>query len=402
MCPIKLKSSHINSVISPVIIGQFGPPTLACIRSWGRQGFPVGMVCMKYPKESNPSSKYLTNFTILPSEKLHTPEGIQVICEFLKSFQATGITCVAENIACWIHDNKHLFPSEVALWIPHSKTIHELNSKQKQIEVAHTVGFKVLPTHYIEKEVSQIHSIPSGQFPLCLRPSEPKTVEPSFKVKLVSSQKDLMSFIGTLHKIEKPIIAQPFLNKPNYVVHGARTVTGSTIGMQAFLVERKFEGVTLTIRPTQLDTDLQNKCIDFVNHFNITGNYHFEFLIDQKNDAVYFLELNNRLGGTTAKVYACGYDEPLFALQAYGVEGNNQSKVNDVTVSSKRALLKYLIYTLKGKLTPFDYPSGCNLTRLAKTIYGFFRYKDDVFTLHDLRGSLALYWSNLKNKLSSQ
>ena len=30
--------------VRPVIIGNFGPPTLACIRSWGRQGWKVGMI----------------------------------------------------------------------------------------------------------------------------------------------------------------------------------------------------------------------------------------------------------------------------------------------------------------------------------------------------------------------
>ncbi|MFH0812728.1 MAG: hypothetical protein V2A69_07790, partial [Pseudomonadota bacterium] len=240
-------------------------------------------------------------------------------------------------------------------------------------------------------------------FPLCLRPSDPAMVKPTFKVRLVNSVAELKNFVASFQKIEKPIIAQPFMNMPNLVVHGARTVTGSTIGLQAFLVERKFEGVTLTIRPTSLDKALSDKCVAFTDHFNLVGNYHFEFLVDPATGSTYFLELNNRLGGTTAKVYACGYDEPLLALQVYGViESSNQKKIRNVVVSSKQALLKYLLYTVKGGLTPLDYLTESSALRIAKTLYGLLAYRDDVFTLCDVRGALALYLGNIRRLLGSK
>jgi len=145
-------------------------------------------------------------------------------------------------------------------------------------------------------------------------------------------------------------------------------------------------------------------------------------LINKADSSAYFLELNNRLGGTTAKVYACGYDEPLLALQAYGAlptspatgnqqqaSGNHQpstinkqpatrnKQLKNKTVSSKQFLLKYFYYTIKGRLTPLDYPSEPKWKRILKTIYGILRYKDDVFTLRDLKGSMALYFGNLKS-----
>jgi hypothetical protein len=202
---------------------------------------------------------------------------------------------------------------------------------------------------------------------------------------------------------------------PNLVVYGARAIAGDSIGLQGFLVERKFEGVTLTIRPATLEKEFLDRCIDFTNYFNVTGNYHFEFLMDKEKNSILFLELNNRLGGTTAKVFALGYDEPLLALQSYGVltaspgtsnqkavSSNGQSSTIDYRprnkiVSSKKALLKYLYYTLRGRLTALDYPLEPSVVRIAKTIYGFLRYRDDVFTLGDIKGSMALYFGNLKS-----
>ena len=419
------KKIERNSPIRPVIVGGFGPPTLACVRSWGIQGLPVGMIWIGSKKEPPPASKFLTDFVAIPAEKLYTPDGIEIIKEFLIRFRATGITCVAESVACWLNDHRQMFPDELATWLPTNKSIKDLISKQKQIEIARKVHFNILPTYLIDKNLETINHIPKNHFPLCLRPDDPATVTPVFKAFLVHSQEELIKYVKSMQKIDGPIVAQPFMHLPNLVVHGARTVDGDSIGLQGFLVERKFEGVTLTIHPANLEKDFLDKCVQFTNYFNVTGNYHFEFLVDKKNGSVYFLELNNRLGGTTAKVFALGYDEPLLLLQSYGVlptspetreqkpatsnqqpaSSNRQPTtivhrpLTNVTVSSKQALLKYFYYTIKGRLTPLDYPSETNLIRLAKTIYGFLRYRDDVFMLRDLKGSMALYFGNLKSKV---
>jgi hypothetical protein len=383
------------------------------------------MICIRTEGELYPASKYLSGFTTIAPAKLYSSSGVQIISDFLKQFRASGIVCVAERIASWINGQRQMLPAEVALWIPPNQVIHSLISKQKQVEVAHKVGLNVLPTYFVEKELQTINEIPEEHFPLCLRPTEPETIKPAFKVQLVRSRAELIDFVRKISKIDKSIIAQPFMDLPNLVVHGARTISGASIGLQAFLVERKFETVTLSIRPDFLEKDLEEKCIEFTNHFDIIGNYHFEFLIDGKNGSIYFLEINNRLGGTTAKVFACGYDEPLLALQAYGVVPINhqtpgvvkKSKTNsrrpvtsdqqadpatfgtldNVTVSSKVALLKYLFYTIINRLTPLDYPSEGKLTRMIKTIYGFLKYRDDVFMLRDLRGSFAFYFQSLRN-----
>ncbi len=407
--------NSLNSRVRPVIVGNFGPPTLACIRSWGIQGFPVGMVWIGSKKEPSPASKYLTDFATVPAEKLYTPDGIEIIGEFLTRFHATGITCVAESVACWLNDHRKMFPDEVATWLPPNGTIKELASKLNQIEVGRRVGFNILPTYLIDRNLKTVSDIPMDHFPLCLRPSELTTIKPAFKVRLIYSQTELKQFIDSLRELNRPIIAQPFMNVPNLVVHGARATCGENISLQGFLVERKFEGLALTVRPIDLDREVKDKCVAFANYFNITGSYHFDLMKGKDNNSVYFLEMNGRLGGTTAKAFALGYDEPLLALQSYGVltaspgtsnqkpiSSNGQSSTIDYRprnkiVSSKKALLKYFYYTLRGRLTALDYPLEPSVVRIAKTIYGFLRYRDDVFTLGDIKGSMALYFGNLKS-----
>lgn len=379
----------------PVMLSSFGPPALACIRSWGNQGWEPGLICIRSENESEPASKYLRGWMTLPHKKVYTDEGIEIVAEFLKKFNAGGITAIDEKISKWINQHRDKLPQKTAIWLPDNLIIDDVLSKKRQTEIAKAVGFDVLPTYLLN--LKNDISVKPEHFPLCLRPSEPGGS--GFKVHIVSSQEELVRFLQSLKKTSSPIIAQPFKSLPNLVIHGARTHTGATLGIQGFLVSRKFEGVTLTITPVDLPPDIHQKCIDFTDAFNIVGNYHFELLFDPNTKSAYFLEINTRFGGTTAKVLPCGYDEPVLALESYGVRADIRQTIKSVVVSNKQALMKYLFYALTHRLSPLDYPDEPMITKIRKTIWNFISCKDDVLNLSDMRGLLALYWGNLKAKL---
>jgi hypothetical protein len=355
------------------------------------------MVCIGSGNQDPPKSAFLENYTILPNEQLYTAEGIRIINEFTREFNASGIVCINEKIACWLNDHRENFSPDVAFWFPKNNIIKDVLSKKKQIEIARHVGLKVPPTYIIDKDSSSRKKILSQHYPLCLRPEDPARVVPTFKAKLAYSLGELKSYLEELERFDTLILGQPFMNLPNLVVHGARTYSGKSIGLQGFIVERKFQGVTLTIRPYELDENLREKCIDFTDEFGLTGNYHFEFLLDKSSGDAHFLEINNRLGGTTAKVYRCGYDEPALALAAYGVKGTkNEREIKNIIVSNKQALFKYLVYMMKGRLTPLDYPGDeSTVFRLLSTLWGVVAYKDEVFMLRDWQGTYCFYLGNL-------
>ncbi|SDT97017.1 ATP-grasp domain-containing protein [Desulfobacula phenolica] len=380
----------------PVIIGRFGPPILACIRSWGKQGYPVGLICVVSGQEKKPTSKYLSDAILIKQDSMFSNKGLQIITNFLKKFKATGIIAIDEKISIRLNEIAGELPADVTIWSASNEIIRKVLSKKKQIEIAKNAGFQMLPTCLIDKDfenTKELHSIP---FPLCLRPSQPGSVQPSFKVEIATSLSRLRKIINDFETINEPVIAQPFMNLPNLVIHGTRTMKGKTEGVEAFIVERKFEGVTLVLKPVTVDSDLLKKCQSFTELFNITGNYHFEFLYDSKTQQAFFLEINLRLGGTTAKVFSCGYDEPMFALNAYGPLVNLKDyKIQNHKVSSKQALLKYLFYAVSGRLTPLDYPNGeFFVLRLAKIFWAFFFYKDEVLNFDDIKGSISLYRQN--------
>lgn len=304
--------------------------------------------------------------------------------------------CINEQVACWL-GQKGL--AACPLWSAKEEVLRQTMSKTWQLSLARKVGLAALKDYYFGPDLCSWPKVQAGHFPLCLRPAGPDGPLPPFKVKIVSTEEKLLSFLHGLQDVKGGIIAQPFLHLPNLVVHGACTVSGEAIGLQAFLVERKFEGVTLTIRPHPLSPGLGRKCTRFVQEAGLTGPFHFEFLYDSHGDQAWFLELNPRFGGTTAKVFALGYDEPGWALQAcWEQEVVREQDVQGIA-TSKIALVKYLLHTLQGRLTPLDYPQEPAWRRLAFACRAMLGYKDDVFSAKDWPGTFFYYWAMLKTRL---
>lgn len=381
----------------PVILSAFGPPSLACIRSWGRAGMTPGMIAVQGDGEPRPASRYLAGSVCLTRDKLYNESGLRIISRFLTDFGASGLTCIDENIALWLNEERPRLPANVPLWIPHSDMLRRALDKAAQIEAARRVGLRLLPTWFFTS-ADVAEEIPDEHFPLCLRPSVPGSVDPQFKVKNVDSVAELRAFLGAL-VIRGPVIGQPFRNLPNLVVHGTRTQAGATVGMEGFLVERKFQGVTLTLRPAPLTDAFKARCIAFTETMDLIGHYHFEFLYDAVSGENFFLEINHRFGGTTAKVLACGYPEPLYALQAWGVDVPPvHCTVRNVSASSIKALGKSAFFALTGRLTALDYPEETQTKRIFATLKCLVSCRDEVFACDDLPGTAAFYLGGLQKK----
>ena len=386
-----------------VIAGKFSPPVLACIRSWGKNGHRVGFINVDHPNGINPDSKYLDSQFFLNPSFLFQDKGIREITAYLRTFKADVFSCIDDKVACWLSDNRTSFDEKIILAVPPSGMIKAILSKKYQNKLAKQIGFNILPEYLINKHNKENISVPSGYFPLCLRPSETHHTQPHFKVELIHSAEHLIRFLKTININENGIIiAQPYKKSPNLVVHGLRTAKGNVRRLSSFIVERKFEGVTLTIKPyPDVGSTLLAKCGAFVKAAELTGNFHFEFLFDPKSKKAFFLEINHRFGGTTAKVLACGYDEPLYALEAYGLAHPGKNiKIKNRTVSNKQALIKYMAKAVAGKLSVLDYPDEPLVKRITAGFKGLMLFGDEVFCRDDLRGSLSLYLGNLLQQLN--
>ncbi len=383
------------------VLGRFSPPVLACIRSWGRNGHRVSLICPGSENTMKPACRYLDGFYTLPSSLLYKEAGIQVVSSFLDDCNADALSCIEDRTACWLSENADAFRNSISFVFPSSKDVTAVLSKARQNMTAKQAGLTVLPDYLIDNNNIFNLNINPEHFPLCLRPSEPDHVSPYFKVRLVNSEAELKQFLNGITLKEKgQIIAQPFKNLPNLVVHGIRCTSGTVKYLSAFIVKRKFEGVTLTLEPySQISLPLKEGCKKFVNYLGVTGNFHFEFLFDPETRKSFFLEINLRFGGTTAKVLACGYDEPMYALEAYGIaEKSFEPALQKKIVSNKQALLKYMAKAVCGRLGLLDYPDEPVAGKLRAGIKGLLLFYDEVLGYDDFQGSLNLYLNNIIHK----
>jgi hypothetical protein len=223
-------------------------------------------------------------------------------------------------------------------------------------------------------------------------------VKPQFKVVLARSPEDLRSFLQGIQSLERPVIAQPLRILPNLVVHGVRSEAEGILALQPFLVPRKFEGVTLSIRRADFPPGVEKCCRDFIEASGLTGCFHFELLLSPREDRAYYLEINARLGGTTDKVRRLGFDEPGFSLAALGLPvqaGTSLAVPHGHTAVNKLKIVQHIIWALRGKLSVLDYPAASQVGHVGRSLLDLLAAKDSIFDWRDLRGSLWYYWYRL-------
>lgn len=326
------------------------------------------------------------------SDSVADADRIIAVRDFLEEYRVTGLTCLSYNLMGWLHQHKRAFPSSVTLWIASEKMLCVLRSKALQIEIARKVGLPLLDSMAVES--IRADDIPHAQFPLVLRPDDEARVSPLFKMVFIENENKLADFLRSRDSIDCSVIGQRFINGPNLIVHGARGHDGRHRHLAGFIVRHKLDGVSLTIEPTPVPQAVEEGCRAFVEHMDYVGIYHFELLLDPDNGTCYFLEINGRLGGTTGKVFASGYDEPSHLVEAYCDQMTGSSSVNSPPVrqsvyTNKRSLCRAMLVALQGNGTIFDYPGAGSRWSLFALLAGFLRWRDEIFAPGYFRSATA-------------
>jgi len=182
------------------------------------------------------------------------------------------------------------------------------------------------------------------------------------------------------------------------IVHCTSAEGGELLGANAFLADRKFEGLALRIRPMSMPAGIVDKIRHFSAAVQLSGVYHFDFLYCKKDDTAYFLEVNPRFGGTTDKVRSLGIDEPANCLYAYGLASTFsplQSRIYGGAVTNKRAVLKHLLTRLRHDAEPWDYPPESRGKSVLHSLADLVFARDSIFDWKDLRGTFTFYSQGL-------
>jgi len=379
-----------RTIARVLLIGSFARPLLAFARSAHRLGVKPYLIELSRGRPMwSKYSRCLAGGTCLNPDLVGTDAGIAFIRNYARSVGAEALICDNDCPPAWIADNRLQFEPDTTVMVTSSQSMETLRCKAHQLEIAKRAGFDVLPS-YIILTVEDATKVPIEAFPVCLRPSMAKRIKPHFKAIVLTSPQELRAFVSSRNSLEGGIVAQPFLSVPNLLVHGVRSHSGEIVSLKSFLVDRKFEGIALALKSIAMPPGLAELCSRFAEQADVTACFHFDLLYSPSDGKIYFLEINERPGGTTDMVYKLAYDEFQHTLAAYGFEAHGERCLKDSRarrVANKRVLLKYIWSTFRRRLSDLDYPSATALDRLASSLRELVFATDSVFDWRDLRGS---------------
>ncbi len=385
------QSAAAGGIATVAILGSFGPAGITAARSFRAQGMEVVYLEVG-GRGTSPRSSAVSRVIPIQQGTIGTEEGFASIADAIERTGSQALLPLWDTEMMWLARRRDSLPAGCKLLAPGVETLERAQSKHKQIEIARECGFRVLPTWALV-EPAQAREIDRAAYPICLRPAIPEHVSPTFKVRLFASPEEMTAFLNGLTWGPEPLLAQPFRAQPSLVVHGARSESGRVLALEGFLASVKFQGVALELRPWRCSAQLLACCERFVRELRIDGPFHFDLLYSAEEDTAHYLEINTRLGGTTDKVCALGFDEPMLALAAYGVAApaSEFRTLSGRVAVDRRFLLKQMVWALRGRLTPLDYPDVTRSRRLLHSLRSLLWAKESMATLQDIRGSLAYY-----------
>jgi len=390
--PVEKEPQQAHRKIKTVaLFGEFGPPILTTARSLRDAGIDVVLLGVGSVSPSAWSNA-VRFAACIQSADLGTPLGLAILIDFLKQTNAQALLPFWDPQMIWLAANQESLPPGCKLLSTGTEALERVLSKHLQLPIAQRSGFSILPTWELSRH-DDVSRIDRSAYPICLRPSAPRDVNPSFKVEVLRSPSALDAFLAHRTWGPEPLLAQPFVSLPSAVIHGVRSESGELLALQAFVAPLKFEGISLTLRPLPLDAHIAECCRKFVDEAGVTGPFHFDLLYSVGNRGFYYLEINVRLGGTTDKVCTLGFDEPLLALSAYGfdVQVRPYCPANGRIAINRKALLKHITSLARGNLSPLDYPFSSPVRHLLLSLGSFLWGRDSIASLRDLRGTWFFY-----------
>ncbi len=322
-------------------------------------------------------------------DEIGTEAGLVRLLEFVRAVDADAISTIDELSLHWLSEKRCLFEPCCRVLASPAESIELLLEKGEQTKLARTAGFRVLDT-WLLNTAEDLAQIPESAYPICIRPSVVNTIEPLFKAKKIYSPAELRGATSSLTKWTGPLIAQPFRVGPNITVHAVRSASGEVLAMQGFRAQRKFRGFSLSIERCPLPEEIYVAAEMFAELANINGPFHFDLLQDEKTGEIYFLEINFRMGGTTAKIVRLGFDEPMLSLTAYGFRPPQPPPpLNSVKrVTSKATLLSQMVSVLKRQPDELAWPQRSSFWTLSTALWDLLMVPDALWAMRDLRGTI--------------
>jgi hypothetical protein len=147
----------------------------------------------------------------------------------------------------------------------------------------------------------------------------------------------------------------------------------------------------VVMQPVALGPEIQRGCAAMEARLQLTGVFHHEFIIDEASGRCCHLDLNPRLGGTTGKALAAGYDEPLALVASLRAEPlPREHLVRGLRpAGALHQALRALLGSWRRSSTAADYPYPDRALVVKRLLAFAVGGRDELLRLPALRSLLA-------------
>ena len=339
-----------------LLLDAYSTRSLACVRSWGRQGiaFAVGG---ETRWDMSLFSRYAKETFVYTSPKRDVFRFIKDVNHYCQKFGADFIfpTSEAAILAC----SKYETELACNALIPQRHEIELVFSKANSLQIAQSLGIAVPKTVYISVGNCQLLDTLSPRFPVVIKSESSAALlsdraTTSRATVYVFNDSDLRRECELRLAKGQAVLLQEFIDGYGVGVSGL-FADGQPV---ALLAHRRIRESTPTggssalAETIKLDPWLLTPTRALFAKIGFTGPAMAEYKIDRRTGQPYLMEINGRFWGSVLLASLAGLDLPyLYWKMLNGIEISAEEKDYQVGVRGRYLVgdTKCLLLCLKGK-----------------------------------------------------
>lgn len=313
-----------------LVIGEDTRSFLSVIRSLGRAGYCVDVVCYD---QLSPSlkSKYISQAYFLNYQAYTNSELLEQLIQLVTQQQYQVVVPCDERAIFPLVENQHRFPAETILAIPNQEVVDNLFDKNstkilaEKLDIAHAKGRLLSLETLSYEELKQEFGTTFVVKPTLSFKSD--VLSKRQKVEIIDSESSYRAWKQKSELNDLYLVECFFSGKGEGV--SILAVDGKVLASFAHkrVSEPKSGGGSSYRKSIKLDDRMANACAKICQATNYTGVGMFEFKKNEQTGDWILIEVNARFWGSLPLAIYAGIDFPVKYIQALleksqGISGN--------------------------------------------------------------------------------
>ena len=300
-----------------LILGNYRQ-SLTVARSLARAGYHV-IVGRNDEKPFTDYSRYTSEVWEYPDIRRTEAEFIVSLCEFLEKREDVSFVFPVNDleVGC-LARNADKLPSSAAIIMPEPSVVSTCHDKGKIYEINDKLG---IPQPRFQKVFSYSELIEAAKnigAPFVIKPVDSFVPFYGKKLIIVQRAEDIQKSLPAWPEGNEVLIVQKYIRGYRRDCAFAAVEGGLIAYFERKILRTTRHDYTgfcvdgISVSPT---SELRKYCEKLAGKLEYSGVGYIQFLIDETDGEIYFLEINPRLDANCAIQFHSGYDFPKMAVE---------------------------------------------------------------------------------------